>query len=126
MRKALNIQPQVLPASGSVVDLLNGALSSLSGPVGFTLAQPRIHVKQITVTSEVTSPASSFAIYKGASGGSVAGTAIVADISIPLGTTKTYLVDTVLDSTDFLTGRVTPANTGGAPLVITVTADIEF
>lgn len=122
MAKKLNIQPQTI-SYGAVANLLNGAFASLSGPVGFTPTQPRIVVKAITVTNPSTSSPVTYALFKGASGGSTSGTQ-VANGNAPADSTVLVPVDDlVLDAADFLTGEC--ASSGGN-LIVNITAEIDF
>lgn len=57
-------------------NILNGAISSLSGPVGITLQQPFIKINRIRVVNK-TSSAATFSLWKGATGANAAGTEIV-------------------------------------------------
>lgn len=123
MTKRLDIKPQQI-AFGSVSTLLNGALSSLSGPVGFTLSQPTIHVKGIWVINPSTSSPVAFSLFKGASGGNAAGTQILSGNALVESTTF-FEVDTELSSSDFLTGEATSSTSDG-DLIINITADIDF
>lgn len=120
MGKKLNIQPQTI-AIGTVTNLLNGALSSLNGPIGFTPTQPRIHVKHIQVVNPSTTTPVEFSIFKGASGASAAGTQVISGNAGILSTLD-YEVDMVLESTDFLTG--TGISSGS--VVINISAEIGF
>lgn len=118
MGKRLNIEPQFLPAT--VGNLLNGAFASLSGPIGFTPTQPRIVVKEIRIIS-TDDGGFSFSIYKGASGGSSAGTL---QLTGGLGSLEmlVFPVDIVLDAGDFLTGIASTSS----KVVVSIAAEIEF
>jgi hypothetical protein len=102
------------------MDLLNGAFSSLSGPVGFTPSQPRIKVRRIKVTNNESTP-HDFILFKGASGGSDVGTEIY-NGTLGGGTTVDIPMDLVLDSADFLTGKASAS----FKLVVIISADIDF
>lgn len=108
-------------AFGSVTDLLNGAFASLSGPVGFNATQPRIHVKSIRVTNPSTSNSIEFAIYKGASGASAAGTEVLVGNTGIFSTTEAEL-DLVLDASDFLTGKCISSGS----VTVDISAEIHF
>lgn len=123
MSKKLNIQPQTVP-QGTVLDLLNGAFASLSGPVGFTASQPRIFVKGISVTAVGGSQTGPFTLFKGASGGSTSGTQVL-EGSVAPGTTIEFALDLVLDAADFLTGTAQSSGLNPA-LVVNITAEIDF
>lgn len=120
MGKKLNINASVI-VQGSVSDLLNGALTSLAGPVGFSLNQPRLIVKRIQVINPSTSLGTLFAIYKGASGGHAAGTEVIY-ASINQTSTIDLETDLVLDASDFLTGTCISSGS----LTVNISAEIEF
>lgn len=121
MNKQLNIHPQSI-TFGSVTNLLNGAFASLSGPVGFTPNQPTIRVRRIQVTNP---PGSSnpveFSIFKGLSGGSLAGTQVLSG-NVIVSETLDFETDFILESADFLTGECISNGT----LVVNISADISF
>lgn len=116
----LNIQPQTI-SFGSVSNLLNGAFASLSGPAGFTPTQPRIVVKEISVTNPSFSNPVTFSVFKGASGGSASGTEVFSGIA-PVDSTIVLPADLVLDAADFLTGK----STSSGSLVVNISASIGF
>lgn len=120
MGKKLNIQPQTI-VFASVTNLLNGALNSLAGPIGFTPTQPRIVVKKIRVVNPSTSTPVEFSLFKGASGGNAVGTEIVSGNAAVVSTTD-YDMDVVLDAADFLTGK----SISNGTLTINIFAEIEF
>jgi hypothetical protein len=120
MGKKLNISSNVV-TDGVFTNLLNGAIASLAGPIGFTLEQPRIIVTHIQVINTASTLGAGFAIYKGASGGHAVGTEVAygsanASSSVEIDT------DIVLDAEDFLTGRCI----GPGSLTINISAEIEF
>jgi hypothetical protein len=119
VEKRLDIHPQTV-TFGSVSNLLNGAFASLSGPVGFTPTQPRIHVSGI----EVVNPSGSsvdFALYKGASGGNASGTEVFVGTAAAHSAVQVP-ADFVLESADFLTGAATSSGT----LTVNISAEIGF
>lgn len=120
MGKKLNIQPQFVPYM-TAADLLNGAFASLSGPIGFTPEQPRIHVTGVSITS--LGGGFGVVLYKGTSGGSTLGTQVLEEAP-PSGTTF-YPIDVILDAADFLTG-VAPTSGSSLALIINITAEIEY
>jgi hypothetical protein len=120
-QNVVNIPPQTIPASAT--NLLNCAITSLAGPVGFTATQPYLVVYHIQLTNTDTVP-HTVSLYKGASAGSAAGTqyAGVAGLVIAAGQTYNYYGSgDRFDSTTFLTGiDATSAN----KVVITIDAEI--
>lgn len=101
--KILNIQPIAIPTAAA--NLLNCALGSLSGPVGFSLTQPWLNIKHIRLNNK-TGAAITVTLYKGATGASAAGTEFAfAGVSIPANQSVDYFSPgTPFLSTDFLTG----------------------
>ena len=106
--KLLNLQPKAL--TGSVANLLNGLITSLSGPTGWTPTQPRIvitHMRIVNPTSSIVV----VSLWKGATGASAAGTefawnnfSLAADGAGSVNYDDWYGTE-VLDSTDYLTGE---------------------
>lgn len=116
--KVANIQPLALAAAAA--NVLNVAITSLAGPVGITLTQPYLIVKHIRVVNVDTS-ARLLSLFKGATGGSSAVTALASLQSIPPNSAvDVYYGQLRLDSTDFLTGFGDVAN----KLILFIDADI--
>jgi hypothetical protein len=117
--KRLNIEPIAVPAT--VTNLLNCAIASLSGPVGYTQTQPYLIVKHIAVVNNDSS-AHTLTLYKGATGASAAGTQFgAAGLSIPANTTvQVFYGEHRFDSGDFLTGIADTAS----KLVLNIDAEI--
>lgn len=101
--KILNIQPIAVPTAAG--NLLNCNISSLTGPVGFAATQPWLNIKHIRLNNK-TAAAITVTLYKGATGGSAAGTEFAfSNVSIPAGQSIDYnSPGTPFYSTDFLTG----------------------
>lgn len=100
--KTLNIQPQFIPNAAG--NLLNCNITSLAGPVGFTMTQPYILISHMRVTNNDAS-AHVITTYKGATGGSAAGTAVAFDhLSIAGGAYADWYGKLRLDAADFLSG----------------------
>lgn len=112
-----------LPVASSIGNLLNGAVSSLTGPVGITLTQPVITVKLIRAMNKTGAPVA-LTLYKGATGGSAAGTEFgFAAVSIPANSyVDFYPTGARFESTDFLTG-VAGATTS---IVLAVVGEVGF
>lgn len=116
--KVANIQPLALAAAAA--NVLNVAITSLAGPVGITLTQPYLIVKHIRVVNVDTS-ARLLSLFKGATGGSSATTALASLQSIPPNSAvDVYYGQLRMDSADFLTGFADVAN----KLVLYIDADI--
>lgn len=106
--KTLNIAPIALGASAA--NILNCNVSSLSGPVGFTLSQPYLLISHIRFVN-IDASAHNFTLFKGATGGSSATTAVVGSGKvIAANDVYDWYGDLRLDSADFLTGLADSAN----------------
>jgi len=57
-------------------NILNAAVTSLAGPVGFTMTQPYLLLKHIRIVNK-TASAATFSLWKGATGGNAAGTEFI-------------------------------------------------
>jgi hypothetical protein len=116
--KKLNIEPLVVPTS--IGNLLNCGVTSLAGPVGFTMTQPYLLIKHIRALNYAGS-ATTLTLYKGLTGGSVAGTQYEAGgVSIPANSyIDIYPADSRFDSADFLTGVASQAG-----IVLNIAAEI--
>lgn len=101
--KIVNIEPIAIGTSAA--NLLNCALGSLTGPVGFSLTQPWLNIKHIRLNNK-TGAAITVTLYKGATGASAAGTEFAfAAVSVPANQSLDYnSPGTPFYSTDFLTG----------------------
>jgi hypothetical protein len=116
--KKLNIESAFL--STAAANLLNCAIGSLAGPVGYTQTQPfllltHIRLLNLDTASRIAS------LYKGTSGGSSPGTQFgFANAAIPPGTWVDWYGEARFDSADFLTGICDGAN----KVVINVDAEI--
>lgn len=101
--KRLNIEPIVVPTA--IGNLLNCAVASLAGVVGFTMTQPYLLIKWIRILNYAAS-ATTVSLYKGGTGASAAGTQFGApDYSIPAKSfIDIYPADARFDAVDFLTG----------------------
>ena len=116
--KILDIPPVYLPnAAGNI---LNGALGSLTGPVGFTATQPYIIVKHMRITNKDSSP-HVVTLYKGATGGSAGGTEFAFNgLSLAAKSYEDWYGQARFDAEDFLTGLADAAN------VVTINIDAEI
>jgi hypothetical protein len=113
-RKTLNIQPIALSAVATT-NLLNCAVTSLSGPVGFTMNQPYLIITRMRLVNIDTGAGHNFSLFKGATGADVGTTSIIGN-DFPLtaagtaGSVYDWYGNLRLDSTDFLTGGADTAN----------------
>lgn len=100
--QSLRVGPVALGASAA--NILNGAVTSLSGPVNVTLSQPVITLSHIRLVNK-TSGAVTATLYIGATGGSAAGTEFMVNgTSIPANSYVDWYGRLRLQSADFLTG----------------------
>lgn len=100
--KILNIQPQYVPNAAG--NLLNPNVTSVAGPVGFTMTQPYLIVKHVRITNKDTSPRV-VTFYKGATGGSAGGTEVFfANYSLPAQSFQDWYGQMRVDSADFISG----------------------
>ncbi len=123
--KTVNIAPIAL--SNAAANLLNCGVTSLAGPVGLTIGQPYLLITHIHFANNDASAPHNFTIFKGATGGSSASTALFETFPLTaagtVGSTYDYYPGgdgLRLDSTDFLTGLADVAN----KIVLTIDADI--
>lgn len=114
--KTLNIAPIALTAT-LTTNILNCNITSLAGPVGFTMTQPYIIIKHARVTNKSASPVA-VSLWKGASAGNVAGTEWNwSAVSVPANSyIESYSISR-FDAADFLVG--------GAGTVSTLTLVLE-
>lgn len=108
--------------ANAAANILNGAVTSLAGPVGITLVQPVITLKKITIVN-TTSGSVNASLFIGATGASAAGTEyLVSAYPIPAKSYIERFVDTRLTSTDFLTGLASAATS----LTIEIEGEVGF
>ena len=116
--KLLNIQPIALTTT-MTTNLLNCAVTSLAGPVGVTVGQPYMIVRKIKVINK-TGATATFSLWKGATGGNVAGTELFSAVSVAANSVFIDYGVFRMDAADFLVGG---AGTATA-LVMTVDAEM--
>ncbi len=103
-------------------NILNPAITSLSGPVGFTATQPVVKLKRITVVNK-TAGAVTFSLWKGATGANAAGTELLGiGKSVPANDSLTFYGEWSLTSTQFLVGGASAATS----LTIEGSGEITF
>jgi hypothetical protein len=101
--KVINIEPVYLTAT-LTTNLLNFAITSLSGPVGFTMTQPYVVIKHVRIINR-TGTAATFSLWKGGTGGNVAGTEVIGTAtSVAANSSYDWYGIMRFDSTDFLVG----------------------
>lgn len=116
--KILRFGPVAL-ATAMNTNIINPALGSLSGPVGFTMTQPYIVIKHLRIVN-TTNSATYFSLWLGASGTNAAGTEVIGS-SVTVGGYSYFDYYGVLrlDAGDFLVG-------GGGATGLTLEAEGEI
>ena len=113
--KVIRFGPVALGTSAA--NIINTALGSLSGPVGYAQTQPYVVIKHVRLVNK-TASAATVSLYIGATGGSVAGTEFLGTaLSIAANSAYDWYGMVRLDAADFLTGF--------ASAVATVTFEAE-
>jgi len=85
-------------------NIINPAVTSIAGPVGFTMTQPYVLIKHIRIVNK-TASAATFSLYIGATGANTAGTEFMGIAqSVPANSFVDWYGQVRLDSTDFLVG----------------------
>lgn len=102
--KVINIEPVAIPAAAA--NILNCAITSLSGPVGFSATQPYIILNHVRIVNP-TATAITVSLWKGTTGAHAAGTEWeLAAYTIASNGSGANYVDVYsrarLDSTDFI------------------------
>lgn len=100
--KIINFPPVYI--ANAAGNLLNCAITSLAGPIGYTQTQPYLIVKHIRVMNN-DAVAHVITLYKGATAGSAGGTEFAFDhISVPANSYLDWYGQQRFDSADFLSG----------------------
>jgi hypothetical protein len=90
-------------------NILNPNVTSLAGPVGFTLTQPYIILRHIRIVNK-TAGAVTCSFWLGASAGNVAGTEIIGQgLSVPANSFVDWYGMLRIDAADFLVGGASAA-----------------
>ena len=116
--KIIRMGPVAMAAAAA--NIVNCTVTSLSGPVGFTMTQPYLIIKHIRLVNK-TAGAVTATLYVGATGGAAAGTEFAFNAtSIPANSYVDWYGQLRLDVADFLTGLA------GAATSITFEAEGEI
>lgn len=103
-------------------NILNPAITSVDGPVGFTATQPYLLLYHVRITNK-TASAATFSLWIGATGGNAAGTEFI-NIGHSVAAYDSYDWYSPsgfrIDSTDFLVGGA------GAALSLTISGEGEI
>jgi hypothetical protein len=90
-------------------NILNPNVTSLAGPVGFTMTQPYILLKHIRIVNK-TAGAVTCSFWLGATGGNLAGTEVIAQgTSVAANSYLDWYGSLRLDAADFLVGGASAA-----------------
>jgi len=85
-------------------NILNGTITSLAGPVGFTMAQPYLVLRHIRLVNK-TAGAVTVSLWKGATAGNVAGTEVIGQgLVIAANSVYDWYGLMRFDAADFLVG----------------------
>lgn len=117
----INFEPAFLAAAAA--NVLNCAITSLAGPVGLAkLGQPYMLLTHIRLQNKTAAPVTA-SLYKGATGGSTAGTEFAfPGVSIPANSAVDWYGRARFDSVDFLSGIA-----GSASAVsVTIEGEVGF
>jgi hypothetical protein len=91
-------------------NIVNPNVTSLAGPVGFTMTQPYVILRHVRIVNK-TGGAVTCSFWLGATGGNVAGTEVIGQaLSVPANSYFDWYGLLRLDSADFLVGGAS-ANT---------------
>jgi hypothetical protein len=117
--KILNVEPIALTAT-LTTNILNCAVTSMAGPVGITVGQPYMIIRHIRISNK-TAGSVTFSLWKGGTGGNVAGTEVIGT-AVPVAANSAYDWYGILrlDSGDFLVGGASAATS------LTLTAEGEI
>ena len=100
-------------------NILNGAVTSLAGPVGITLTQPIMILRHIRIVNK-TASAATFSLWLGGTGGNVAGTEFIGQgTSVAANSYFDWYGMAQIVSTQFLVGG------SGTTLALTLQGEAE-
>ncbi len=106
--KIINFGPVAL-TNTLTTNILNPLITSLSGPIGFTMTQPYLIIRHIRVVNK-TAGAVTFSLWKGGTGGNVAGTEVIGQgLSVPANSAFDWYGMMRFDAADFLVGGASAA-----------------
>jgi hypothetical protein len=101
--KAFRFGPVAMSAT-LTTNILNPNVTSVAGPVGFTMTQPYIILRHIRIVNK-TAGAVTFSLWLGATGGNVAGTEVIGTgLSIAANSAYDWYGAMRIDAADFLVG----------------------
>lgn len=101
--KILRFGPVALTTT-LTTNLISPNVTSLAGPVGFTMTQPYVLIRHVRIVNK-TGSAATFSLWVGATGGNVAGTEVIGQgLSVPPNSAFDWTGLMRLDAADFLVG----------------------
>ena len=101
--KAIRFGPVAMSAT-LTTNIINPNVTSLAGPVGFTMTQPYLLLKHIRIVNK-TSGAVTFSLWLGATGANAAGTEVIGTaLSIAANSAYDWYGLMRMDAADFLVG----------------------
>ena len=107
--RALRCGPTAMPVAAT--NMVNGAITSLSGPVGFTMTQPYILLTHIRIVNKGAG-AANVSLYIGATAGSAAGTEFAFNgYSVAQNSYVDWYGRVRLEPADFLSGTASVVTT---------------
>jgi len=90
-------------------NIINPAVGSLSGPVGFTMTQPYLIMRHIRIVNKTVGPVT-FSLWIGATGANAAGTEFLGTaLNVPANSSYDWYGLARLDAADFLVGGASAA-----------------
>lgn len=99
-------------------NIFNCNVTSLAGPINFTLTQPVVYIRFVRIVNKTATPAT-FSFWLGASGANAAGTEVIGQgFSVPGNFTFQTSQNMRMNSTDFLVG--------GAGTTLSLTLELEI
>lgn len=106
--KQMNFGP-VAMSNTLTTNILNPNVTSLAGPVGFTLTQPYLLLKHVRIVNK-TAGAVTFSLWLGATGANAAGTEVIGTaLSVAANSAYDVYCNLKLGSGDFLVGGASAA-----------------
>lgn len=103
LNKVIRFGPVAL-TTALTTNIVNTAITSLAGPVGYTQTQPYVILKHIRILNKTASPAT-VSLWIGATGGNAAGTEFAFQgTSVAANSYIDWYGSVRLDSADFLVG----------------------
>lgn len=101
--KLFNFGPVALTTT-LTTNILNPNITSVAGPVGFTMTQPYIILRHVRIVNK-TASAATFSLWKGATGANTAGTEVIGiGLSVPANSSYDWYGQMRFDAADFLVG----------------------